>query len=596
MGKLKVSLLLLALLFFGSSFLMADSAPAPVTAPESVTKATAPASLTTTTTKAPAPSTAPVTTAKKVEKEELKLPEVATPEEKGPQYSLSGYYRVRALRIWDLNMRTTNMHLETKEELENIGAQDVTIFYHKLRLEPKLKFNKFLTLNFQIDVFNDRPFGLQSGNVLAMDTSDKAPNMILKRAWGVILLPVGIIEFGRVPSSFGFGLSDNNGDKADDLFGDSHYGDTFDRILFATKPLGRGSDLILALVADKIIEGVKSFDNLIRPSGATTCQKVFCFGGDDLNQSSIVLLYNMGSGEHEGEEGYEGPIVVGNELTYRWQDSTDSSIFSNDFYLKVNLGLLYTNYEYVKLSGSTKALSVMTTDNQGNMKLVYPKVTVDAAGWIWDVGINTDEYRFNLELGSASGDIFGNPINPTTDHKFTQFSFHPDYNVGLLMFEYGLDTFMRDYAISLQSDLEQLVENGVISAAVAQQLIESLSLLATNGAVTNAFYVNPVYTHKLFDNNLNITVGYLYARANSPRRLANNVDVYNYGHEIDFGVKYKYEKNVIFGLEGGIFFPGDFFDSASPRVSGYIKSPSPMYGLLGKITFVFGRYAPEEEY
>ncbi len=598
MKRIAIALLLISTLMFASGVWGEEAAAKGVTGTTKGKAFSAPA----TTSSAPSAVTTPV---KKKEKEkaetqeqpteqavsELKLPEK---ENKGPQYTLSGYYRARFLGLWDVNMGVSNdPNVVDADHIPSLGAK---VFYHKLRLEPTLKFNKFVTFKFQLDVFNDQPYGLSNGTLLAMDTSSKEPNVILKRAWGVILLPVGILEFGRIPSNFGFGISDNNGNAPDELFGDAHYGDTFDRILFATKPLGPQSDLVVAVLADKIIEGLSKFDDIIHPvAGGENCSEVICNKGDDLNQTSFVLLYNMGSGESDNPN-YQGPIVIGNNFTYRWQNSTSSKIYNNDFFLKVNLGLLYTNFESVVIKGTTKALPAQGLNSNNQIIILYPKVTVDSAGWMWNFGLNTDEYRFHFEVGYASGDVPGKPIVPGVDQTFTQFSFHPDYNVGLIMFEYAMDAFARDNALATEKNIELLLQSGKISQDVANQLIASLPLLLTHGAVSNALYINPRFTYKLFDDNLKITAAYLYAKANSPRVLKNNVELYNYGHEIDLGVKYRYEKNVIFGLEGGVFFPGDYFRSVVGLQSGKFLDPDNVYAVQGKITIVFGDYAGGEEY
>ena len=50
-------------------------------------------------------------------------------------------------------------------------------------------------------------------------------------------LPVGVMRVGRQESHWGMGLLANHGNGFDDLFGDNHWGATFDRIMFATQPL-----------------------------------------------------------------------------------------------------------------------------------------------------------------------------------------------------------------------------------------------------------------------------------------------------------------------------------------------------------------------
>ena len=48
---------------------------------------------------------------------------------------------------------------------------------------------------------------------------------------------LGKMRVGRMESHWGLGLLANHGNGFDDTFGENHTGATFDRIMFATKPI-----------------------------------------------------------------------------------------------------------------------------------------------------------------------------------------------------------------------------------------------------------------------------------------------------------------------------------------------------------------------
>ena len=77
-------------------------------------------------------------------------------------------------------------------------------------------------------------------------------------------IPVGKVRVGRQPSQWGLGILGNDGNGFDDLFGENHGGSTFDRVLFATRPLAivekamgkadSGTPLFFAVAVDRLVE------------------------------------------------------------------------------------------------------------------------------------------------------------------------------------------------------------------------------------------------------------------------------------------------------------------------------------------------------
>ena len=86
----------------------------------------------------------------------------------------------------------------------------------------------------------------------------------IKRAWMEFDIPVGKLRIGRQPSDWGLGLLGNDGNGFDDLFGENHGGSTYDRVLFATRPLAiaqkamgkadSGFPLFFAVAVDRLVE------------------------------------------------------------------------------------------------------------------------------------------------------------------------------------------------------------------------------------------------------------------------------------------------------------------------------------------------------
>src|SRR4029077_10025826 len=77
------------------------------------------------------------------------------------------------------------------------------------------------------------------------------PAIQIKRAWGEVALPLGILKFGRMPNQWGMGILYNAG-GADPINGgynyDADYGDTVDRASFSL--LIPGTNLRAMLASD----------------------------------------------------------------------------------------------------------------------------------------------------------------------------------------------------------------------------------------------------------------------------------------------------------------------------------------------------------
>ncbi len=121
----------------------------------------------------------------------------------------------------------------------------------RLRLEPTVNVSSHVRVQAQIDVLDNYVLGSSaskvqqgtgspypvplygSSRVLYPNdpTADRAP-ILPKRVWGEVETPIGLASFGRMPAAWGLGIMENPGSGLDD-----DYGDTVDRLQFASVPL-----------------------------------------------------------------------------------------------------------------------------------------------------------------------------------------------------------------------------------------------------------------------------------------------------------------------------------------------------------------------
>lgn len=478
--------------------------------------------------------------------------EALTKEEELPFFVLEGYYRVRGNWIHRADL-----------DLEGNDAQ--RFFRHRLRMEPRLNLNESVVFKAQIDALDDQIWGANPGNVLTQSTADRGPNVIVKRAWFDVLTPVGQISAGRMPSNWGMGLLSNDGNDFKNVFGDAHNGSTFDRVQFGTKPLGADSNWIVGLLYDRLVSTEPA--ELVSPENDAPVEE---FVG--------VVYFNT------------DPLKAGVYQLYRFQNETDTVINATDGYFKLDLGLLYAETEQVWLYGDTKAVPVL---NQANFTVSNPEVGIDQYGYAARVGLNVDPYGVEFEWGNATGDRNGfNDFDKDKNKpapEVSNYKFHTDYNVGLLMFEYANAAFAAEALDAQVSGLDTLQEQGIVAPEVVEKVLSVSDLALTNGAVTNAFYINPKLRYSLFDGRLKTTLAYLYATANAPRvvrRQGGNDKYSDYGHEVDLAVDYQYTKNFVLGLQAGYLKPGNYFNRQD-FITGFIMRPENAALVQGRFTVLF---------
>ena len=158
------------------------------------------------------------------------------------EFDLEGYYRTRGYVFNDLFASP----VDGPGEAGRPGGAS-SYMQQRLRLQPVVSFEKRAKFTMMVDVLDDVVWGdnasqattaLFAGNPsLTGGTGQESATFQIKRAWMEFDIPVGKLRIGRQPSDWGLGLLGNDGNGFDDLFGENHGGSTYDRVLFATRPL-----------------------------------------------------------------------------------------------------------------------------------------------------------------------------------------------------------------------------------------------------------------------------------------------------------------------------------------------------------------------
>jgi uncharacterized protein (TIGR04551 family) len=194
---------------------------------------------------------------------------------------LNGYLRVRGDLLDNLDLHRDAdpsgffLFPRPLRDADNRGT--LTSGNMRLRLEPTLNVSEQVRVLAQLDlldnvVLGSTPQGLfarSDGVQFPFDARGQVPpsdgvnadrnSIVVKRAWGEVQTPLGLLSFGRMPSSWGLGILANAGNGIEDDLGDS-----VDRLQFALSPIGTPvGKLVLVPIYEIVAAGVTSQDTRV---------------------------------------------------------------------------------------------------------------------------------------------------------------------------------------------------------------------------------------------------------------------------------------------------------------------------------------------
>lgn len=374
----------------------------------------------------------------------------------------------------------------------------------------------------------------------------------LRRLYGEVVLPFGLLRVGRQAVNLGTGVQNADGEGRPNRFGISRTGNVVDRILFATKPLeglkpaaardtSANRGLILALAYDRIVTDSPS------DFGANVHQW-------DTAVRFLAPKHALGT-----------DLLVAAYHAYRWDSQYSTRINSFGFRAMSRFGALYAGLDGTMNVGTTREVA-----------LAYGAITGDPAvdQTVRQLGARA-VVRYDQPMWSAylEGDYASGDEDPQVRTPLTQFVFAEDANVGLLLFKH---TLAFQTARAAASGVETLRRLGATTYPA--------EAISTRGAFTNAMALFPQIDFRPHPALL-LRGGVLMAWA--PARVVDPVgslkrkdgltiedDLVNYaggkpgryyGTEIDGRIQYRFMEHFAFDLEGAILFPGD----ALQNVDGY---------------------------
>ena len=478
---------------------------------------------------------------------------------------------------------------DTTDPIDTLGKK--TFLEHRLRVGGELRSEEDgIELRFEADLLNGLFAALPGGYVLAPQAvpAGGAPQPLLaaplrNQAWGVnpssfalreLALrwrgSAGQLTFGATTFTFGQGMltSPANG-PVDAEAGDQRFGDRVVRLAFSTRPLVKmigpdAPDLTIAIGADLVLED--STATLFRPFADWSAKGAIqdkAFGG-------LLALVHKAEGRELGlfitrrkVISPDSPVLLqGTTLPF----STDLSVWAFDAAAKVERKLAGMNAalaaEGALVIGDTNRVRNATcTGGAGS-----DRCKILQGGAVVRGGLDGSVLGFDLLAGFATGDA--DPF----DDQINNFKLSRDFPVGMILFD---QVIAWQSAAAVRRATDPLLSNAPAPG---------IDLLSTNGAVTNAIFVQPTLKVKVAEG-LQLWGSILWAVAPQPvadpfwtlksgaiTNAFGQPAGKGYGLELDAGVNYQRMLtpglNLHAGLAGGVFLPGDAFvvDAAGTKM------------------------------
>ena len=463
-------------------------------------------------------------------------------------FTLDGYFRVRPNLFYkfDLGKVRERALFPTRSAQENTQAGANM----RVRLEPTFNISEEVRLKLQVDVLDNVLLGstpemLDGGrNLFGIFTeSQDIPNALgnsisVKRAYGEVSTPVGILRFGRMGSNWGLGMLRNDGNCLD-----CDFGDNVDRIQFVTEPL---SGFYVTPMVDFNSEGYSSPE----VSGDEQ-REAFDLTNSDDSQSYVLAVARRDTDQQIKDklENNQGVFNYGLHFTYRtqrWEDDRsipgeihfvprDATLYVPDLWARYEERLFRIEVELAAQYGSinNRALTVGDANNPAaNQSLRILQFGGVAQG---EYKMLNGDLHLGMELGFASGDKapgFGN------------------YQSGRVVNPGGASVDGPQYSCGAGGCADNAIRNFRFNRAYRVDLILWREIL---GGITDAVYVKPSVKYSLADG-FDLFGSAIYSQAlyseSTPSTVSRSL-----GFEVDVGARYETEDGFVAGLSWGILFP-----------------------------------------
>lgn len=383
-----------------------------------------------------------------------------------------------------------------------------------------------------------------------------------QRLWAELQTDVGTIKLGRAPLHWGLGVVWNSGDGLSD-----RYMSTGDVIGLTA----RFGSFTVAPSVIKYTMGNAVGGNCTVSGANCTATTV---GGSSVSDYSFILKYENADDDYEiglnfirrlsehAQDPTFGYLGIGNVA-----DTTQlpaRSVFNTwDIYLKKKLGPVTVAAEMPITQGEVGEMQYRSFAIAGELN--------------WKLG---DSWDLGMKMGRAPGQPNINPGARADQLK--AFYFHPNYHLGMILFNYQLANFSQlnslNNGASSESNLKSPFFNPVVNA---QYLTLGGSYRANDRWKLSAGYLfaqapESATTGKPFFNTWNKKYYNNTAAVEQGKSL---------GHEFDLNATYNWDDALSLGFDGGLFLPGSYFEFSNVAGSPNKTSAVVAFAIKAGVSF-----------
>ncbi len=585
---------LLAALLVASSTATAQTVPAGDTPPPAPAPAEAPAA---STPAAPAPAEGEAATreeleaAKKELREDIRAEaarnsldagewneEFTEEKRKLEVFSLGGYFRLRPTLFYKFDLgKQAGQELFPRSPR---SAQENTQSFAtmRVRLEPTFNVSEHVALKMEVLALDNLVLGSQPDTLypgdprnvftLFSESQDSAVDTLedsikVRRAYGQVDTPVGILRFGRMGSQWGLGMLRNDGTCFD-----CDWGDTVDRIQFVTEPLdGWYVTPMMDFNAEGAVDGRGSQGEPVDLTQA-----------DDSHSWVLAIARRDTDTQIRSKlENNQGVLQYGLHFTYRTQSwdyvppegttpqafiPRSGTLYIPDFWLRYEERSWRLEVELAGIFGSigNRALAGNETSFDQSLRIAQFGGVVQG-----EVKTLKNKLSLGLEVGFASGDKapgFGNQPGRA--------------GTGAGGSTQAGDAEGPQYRCDSGGCSDNAIRNFRFNRDYRVDLILWREIL---GGVTDAFYVRPSATYSVAEG-FDLYARLIYSQAIYSESTP-SFESSALGIEVNAGVDYATEDGFVAGLAYGILFPMGGLQEFDPALRAEFETPQTIRGWLG---------------
>ncbi|MSP24232.1 MAG: hypothetical protein EXR75_03510 [Myxococcales bacterium] len=455
--------------------------------------------------------------------------------------------------------------------------------YEWMRLRPVFRYRDTLEVVAELDVPRGIALGQTTTHVSAArdDLAELAfYGLEPRQLYLQYKLPFGLVRAGQQAAHWGAGIVANDGDHPT-LFGDTRRGALVERLLFATRPLGQDTPLVVALAGDLVFKDARASLVGDIPEGITPARE---FSGLDTEitdpadfrgrdrafqlvtaarwetKSATVGLYGVYRNQKRHARSLESLAGFKEELAVGVID------FAGKINAKVpgSSAFFFAQWELAYVAGRTSYVRGVELLQQGKEEAIQQYGGAARVGLARVKGTGAQAFGdlvVTFEYGHASGDA--DPYDGVT----RRFTFDQNYNVGLVLFDHVMGWKTARSATLAQDPL------------VTFRPSPGVEFLPSEGAIFGSSYINPTVVmrpRRWLDLKGGVVIAQTTADFVDPFRAGalgnyDNFDggtetAHDLGLELDLGADARFKVapglTVQAGVEGGVLFPGGAFDTA----------------------------------